>query len=100
MPDDFLSDDDYKEVLLVLAQKLVGLLQDAKQRGLVPPFELHVTGSDDDVIVHCLYKGDSSFVSLVPGSLGVHARWPVTAIVTDANGEAIELQITPSSQVQ
>jgi hypothetical protein len=70
------------------------------QRGLTPPFELHVTGADDEILIHCQCEDDARLLNLVPipEATKLNARWPITATLTDATGETFPLEITPSLQ--
>jgi hypothetical protein len=94
-----ITSDEYAELAALLARKIVELLSSAKQRSMAPPLELHVSSADDDVVVHCLCHHDTTgeiqLQSMVPEMKKLNARFPLTATVTDANGESLEMTIAP-----
>jgi len=94
-----ITSDEYAELAAVLARKIVELLSSAKRRSMAPPLELHVSNADDEVVVHCLYhhgtKGEIQLQSMMPDMKKLSARFPLTATVTDANGESLEMTIAP-----
>jgi hypothetical protein len=94
-----ITSDEYAELAALLARKIVELLSSAKQRSMAPPLELHVSSADDDVVVHCLCHHDTTgeiqLQSMVSEMKKLNARFPLTATVTDANGEGLEMTIAP-----
>jgi hypothetical protein len=92
-----ITSDQYAELAELLARKIVELLSSAKQRSMAPPLELHMSSADDDVVVHCLCHHDTTgeiqLQSMVPEMKKLNARFPLTATVTGANGESLEMTI-------
>ena len=66
---------------------------------MAPPLELPVSNPDDEVVVHCLChdgtKCEIQLQSMMPDMKKLSARFPLTATVTDANGESLEMTIAP-----
>ena len=91
-----MSSDEH-EVAALLARSILEMLSSAKQRNMAPPLELVVTGADDELVTRCSCqqdtKGDIELCAL-PGTTNLSARFPLTATVTDANGETLEQTIT------
>jgi hypothetical protein len=91
-----MSSEEY-ELATLLARSILGMLSSAKQRNMAPPLELVVTGADDELVTRCSCqqgtKGDIELCAL-PGTTKLSARFPLTATLTDANGETLEQTIT------
>jgi hypothetical protein len=96
MPEDnLLTTDDYS----LLCHGTFEALQRAKEQDFVPPYELRVTGPDDDLIAHCELWDDFRFKIIGP-DMKLNIRWPVTVTVTDVNGETLLVEMTPSPLVR
>jgi hypothetical protein len=98
MTDRRVTSDEYVELATLLAHKIVELLSSSKQRNMAPPLELHVTGADDEMVLHCWCQQESkSEIQFLgpPDMTKLRARFPLTATVTDANGESLEMTISP-----
>ena len=92
-----MSSEEY-ELATLLARGILGILSSAKQRNMAPPLELVVTGADDELVTRCSCQQDTKKggieVCALPGTTKLSARFPLTATVTDANGETLEQTIT------
>ncbi len=93
-----LRSDDYAEIANVLAAKLWAVIQ---AKSMVPPVEVHIAGADDDLVMHALMTKDGEFrvLSGCPEQ-PLTARFPLTATITDANGNALEITIEQDMVVQ
>lgn len=66
---------------------------------LLPPFEVHITGADDELVCHLLYepdeKGQVIVRSLEPDSelKELTGRFPLTVVLEDKD-KALEMTIT------
>ena len=96
-----LTSDDYIEVARVLAQRIVGLMDAAPIAGLIPPFELHITGADDDIVVHASVARDGRLHDLAGYSQQLlSARFPLTATLSDSKGHVLEIHIPENEMIQ
>jgi hypothetical protein len=79
---DDLTSDDYIRVARLIAERLTSILRLARERSMTPPFEMHVTGADDDEVAHASITADGHFedVSGFPEQ-PLTARFPLTATV-------------------
>jgi hypothetical protein len=92
-----MSSEEYAEMATLLGRSILEMLSSAKQRNMVPPLELVVTGADDELVIQCSCQQDTKGdieLCLLPGTTKLSARFPLTATVTDANGETLEQTIT------
>jgi len=103
-PDDpeLLGSDDYAEVAHLITAKITEILASDKERNFLPPYELHITGADDNLVCYALYEADEEggikIRNLEPGAsaLKLTARFPVTAMLAIKAGNVLEMIITPS----
>ena len=98
MTDRRVTSDEYVELATLLAHKIVELLSSSKHRNMASPLELHVTGADDEMVLHCWCQQESKGeIQLLgaPDMTKLSARFPRTATLTDANGESLEMTVTP-----
>ncbi len=93
-----LTPDDYQNSATLLANKLLEIVRSARERGLSPPFKLHVTGADDDDVVDVDIDQNAEMQLIVP-SRELTARFPLTATLTDADGRLLEMTVEPSKVI-
>jgi hypothetical protein len=93
-----LRSDDYADSAHLLAAKLWDMCQ---AKSMVPPLDIHITGADDDLVMHASMTEDGQLrdVSGCPEQ-PLTARFPLTATITDANGNTLEITIEPDMVVQ
>jgi hypothetical protein len=97
-----LISDDYAVVAKLLAPRLLAFARLARERSMMPPFEVHVTGADDNTVLHAYFTEDLQLrdISGFPGETPLEARFPLAAVITDATGSMTELRIYLDEAVQ
>ena len=89
---DDLTSDDYIRVARLIAERLTSIIRLARERSMTPPFEMHVTGADDDVVMRASITNDGYFEDVAGfPEQPLSARFTLTATVSDAVGQTLEL---------
>jgi len=90
--------EDYAATVEILRMRLCAFIG---RKSMAPPLEIHVNGADDDEVIHASLREDGRLVDLMSyPEQTVSARFPLTATVTDAKGNALEITVTPDTLVQ
>ena len=75
-----LNQDHY----FALVQMAAEIVKNAPMLGLTLPLELHISGADDDDVLHCTVSQDFKFENLSDGEL--RASFPITLTMIDKSG--------------
>jgi hypothetical protein len=88
-----LEPGDYEELCKLLAPVIV---ESGRNQSMVLPFEVHITGADDDDVLHASVGEDCKLRDLTGfPERPLAARFPLTATITDAGGNVRWLTIEP-----
>ena len=79
----------FADIARALASQIVALLEEAKNGHCTLPLELLLTDADDRLVLHGETGSDGVLKPIGP-DFELRARFPVTATVTDRNGQRWE----------
>ena len=81
---------DYEQIVRITANKIVDLIRE----GWAAPFDIHVTGADDEFIVDEICDKDGKFSKHNSAELlNPKAMFPVTVSISDQSGQTQLLEI-------
>jgi hypothetical protein len=92
-----LMSEDYKTIASMLVSLLLSMIH-AGSEEWAPPFEIVISGANDDPVAHLRVNADSSIRSLNRSHFKLQANFPITAMITDDKGNARELVSSPDNQ--
>ncbi len=84
-----LTSDDYESIARMLVSLLVGMIQAGGEQWAAP-FEIVITGANDDPVAHLHVNADGS-VDFNRSHFTLQAHFPVAATITDDKGNALEM---------
>jgi hypothetical protein len=94
-----LQSEHYVAIVRRLAFLVISMVK-ACGEDWTPPFEVFITGADDDAVMHFQVDAEGRLRNLIPSDFKLRARFPVTATITDRSGNARELVFSPNDEVQ